>query len=223
MTCVVRGGRKIMKNKIVIKGIIIGIILLLVGATVIPASTNKNQNRTKDNTFAVKTVNDQIDNLIGGVIVTFDYAAKDSSVKFEWWKTIDRNFTYPIINGNVSVNYTIKLQAYAVGVYFIPRLLNMLSTLSYDVNTSRGSNWIKWKVVPFTLTTPGIEINLHVETTTPFPTPPSDPGKNTTMMWAYTAVSVFTFPPVRAGEETRPYLIHPSHKQINFTTSFYEI
>ncbi len=202
--------------------LIIGILLLLIGTTIAPASNYTNKN-TIDQKSKIKTLDRRIYNLIGGVIVTFDYLMKDNSVKFQWWTTNNTNLSYPIINNNVSVNYTIKLQAYAIGVYFIPRLVKLLSTLYYDVNTSRGSSWTSWKIVRFTNTTPGIEEYVYVETTTPFPTPPSDPGTNSTKMWIYSNIWAITIPPDRGEEENRPFFIHTKGRSMNFTATFYEI
>lgn len=210
-----------MRN-ILLNSIIIGIIFLLVGTTVIPANMSKITTTTSDDSLLRETAHDHIYNLIGGVNITFDYALKDTCVKIEWWKTPDRNCSYPIVNGNVSVNYTLKLQTYAVGVFALPRLASLFSTLFYDINTSRGSNGTSWNIVRYTDTIPGKEIYVTVETTHPFPTPPSDPGTNTTLMHIFSIASAFTIIPLRGYNEDRPYFIHQSYKNINITTSFYE-
>jgi len=208
-----------MKNELIRKGLVFGMVLLFVGTSVVSATIYTNQSKAKDNNNTVKIAEDTIYNLIGGVNVTFDFPLVKGAVKWEWWKVNDRNFTYPITNGTVDVNYTIKLQAYSIGVFIIPRLVGLISTLFYPNEISRGSNW-KFCFIKFTDVFPGKVFNIYVHCKNRMPTPPPDQNSTKTRMWAFNQLSIFVFPPVYGPDDSLRHSIFFDANGTDFWANF---
>jgi len=210
-----------MKKNWIEKAVIIGIVLLFVGTSVVPASTNTNQSKAKDKDYAATITEEPTYNIIGGCNMTFDFPGKNTSVKCVWWLVNDRNFTYPIVNGNVSVNYTIVFQTYSVGIYLIPRLTWLTSSMYYPIDIMRGWNWTTVIIVPFWKVYPGYKIFLNVKTTNPLPTPPPDQGKDYTTFWVWNDAEAFTIWPVHGyGEPARTNMWHYYWRLMDFYARF---
>jgi len=195
-----------MKNKLIIKGLVFGIIVLFIGTSASATSINLNQNKAKDKDYTAPTTNAPIYNLIGGVNITFGTPGQPHAVSITWWKVTDRNFIYPILPGNtICVNYTLRIRANSTGFFFIPRLVKVTTLCLPD----KGNGSVS-AIIPFWRHSPGFDRNITV-TCIPVSIlywPPHIPMSFGT----FDEVSAFTFPPVKGDGESSPKVIH-----INFT------
>ena len=113
-----------MINKYLKKGIVLGIILLFLGASTVSGTNFDIKNNSKNEIIT------QNYNLVGSV-TTECYI---DHVEVIWDIEEDRNFTYPIINGKVKLNYTFCWNAYSNDKfpYLFPWLVINIMELVYD-------------------------------------------------------------------------------------------
>jgi len=157
-----------MKNKIISKGLVIGIIVLFVGANIVPANTNTKHITVNNKNYTAEISDDTIYNLIGGVNISFGFS---NDIRIEWWRVEDRNFTYPVEDGMVKINYTIRLQTKSNGFFILPRFAGLKSFLYFDGDVVLGGIGT-WKKVKWTQFRPFIE-DLYVES---YPIPVLEDG-----------------------------------------------
>ena len=120
------------------KGLVFAIIVLFVGASVFPSiSGNINNSNAKDKDLTAKITGDANNNLIGGINISC--VSRDKGIfKFDWWVAEDRNFTYPVTNGKVKVDYTFLLQTWSDGTFFfLPRVIFVIINI-YDGEKKLG-------------------------------------------------------------------------------------
>jgi hypothetical protein len=138
-----------MKNKFIGKVIVFGIVILFIEMSIIPVNANTEQNKANNENPIVKTADHTVYNLIGVVNISFHSPWKKPPVKppmkIEWRWEPDRNFTYPIHNGTVKVNYTLKVQISSDGLFFIPRLVMVITQL-FLADIELGDAWFMTKV-----------------------------------------------------------------------------
>ena len=167
-------GRKKMKDKLLRKGIVLGIIVLFVGTNIVPANVNTKNIIANDKNYTAEISDDTIHyNLIGGVNISFDNFWEKESIKIEYWFIPHpyRNFTYPVENGMVKINYTLLFQTWSDG-FFLMRGLAWFQNILYDFidghDKAIGQN-TTWRRVKWTDFTPYQEY-LYVESY-PIPVP----------------------------------------------------
>jgi hypothetical protein len=109
------------------KGLILGIIFLLFGASISVSAiqTNIKNNLKKENNNIIdkKVITEKKQSyIIGGINITLP-AGTDNVPEIEWWKAEDRNFTYKIENGMVKVYCYLELRIKVDYFFFIPWLV----------------------------------------------------------------------------------------------------
>ena len=204
-----------MKNKIILKGLVLGIILLLTGTTIIPAHINTKQIKPRNMNSTITGTDEPIYNLIGGCNITYDFRGLPTAVKITWWVVPDRNFTYPIINGNVMINYSLKFQSYSNGFYLIPRL-SLLSSFAYAYYPDERKIGFDgaYIVVPFTKNFNDSGTVRYVVVESPPIQPPNITGSE---IQTWNVATGITLPPVTIGETKRIWL---DDKRIDFWANF---
>jgi len=130
-----------MKCRILKTGIVFGIVILFVGASVFPSiSGNINNINAKDKDSTAKITDDM--HLIGGIDIRC-VESVGGGFNFDWWVAEDRNFTYHVCNGKVKVDYTFLLQTWSdAKFFFLPRLVFCVINI-YDGEKKLGekSQW----------------------------------------------------------------------------------
>jgi hypothetical protein len=193
-----------MKNELIRKGLIFGMVLLFVGTSVVSAKINTNQNKAVDKDYTTSTTERTYYNLIGGVNITYDFRGTPTVVKIEWWRAKDRNFTYPVKDGNVKINYTIELQSYSNGFFFVPRLSSLL-TLAYAYYPEEkqiGADF-DFIIVPFwkSYGSPRSVKYIFVESG-PIPPPPPEPNSTKSIIKTWDVAMAIIIPAVTLGNRT---------------------
>ena len=150
-----------MENKIISKGLVIGIIVLFLGTNIVPAAINTKNIIMNNKNYTTEISDDTVYNLIGGVNISFNFIFMKPIIIIEWWRVEDRNFTYPVEDGMVKINYTIRLQTKSNGFFTLPRFAGLQSFLYYDGDVALGGKGT-WKKVKWTQFQPVIE-DLYVE------------------------------------------------------------
>jgi len=210
------------KINLIRKGLVLGVIILFIGTSIVPANLNTNQNKAvnKDNTTS--TTEEKYYNLIGGVNITYGYRGLPNVIKIEWWKNPDRNFTYPIINGKVSLNYTIEFQTYSNGIYFPPRLSGLVTAgyiyYPYPYNETQFGTGVVGRIVPFWRAKgfPKTVTFVSVQGYPNLPPPYDLDNKSTIDTW--NIAGAILMPRVIINNETRA--LWPNGKEIHFWANF---
>jgi len=208
-----------MKNELIRKGLVFGMVLLFVGTSVVSATIFPNQSKARDNNQTVKIAESTVYNLIGGVNISFDFHGTRPAVNFTWWINPDRNFTYPITNGKVNVNYTFEVQFYSIGVFFIPRFAGLISTLYYPENIMLGEG-VAVDMVPFWQTKGDYDKFMYVECDNPIPTPPPDVNKTNTKFFTWNQAGALTITAEYGQNSYVKKFFHHSEREINFWATF---
>jgi hypothetical protein len=109
-----------MKKSWIKKASVLGMIMLFVSAGLASAINVDIKNPTIENKKYITEIAErqtyQGQNIIGELNILLTKEAPE----FEWWVAEDRNFTYPIINGNVKVNYTFVLKIKPGDIFLAP-------------------------------------------------------------------------------------------------------
>ncbi|KYK23720.1 hypothetical protein AYK21_02250 [Thermoplasmatales archaeon SG8-52-2] len=97
-----KAGNKI-KSDIVKKGLVIGILLVFISISCIPTNANVVENNSNhiDNDF----INSDYTNYLGKI--SFNLGRFSSEIGFEHPEITD--YTFPVINGNYTLNFTVEL------------------------------------------------------------------------------------------------------------------
>jgi len=92
-----------MRNDIVIKGLVIGILLLFIGLSSI--STNANVIKNNSNPIDNELNNSDYTNFLGTIYINLERFSTD--IGFEHPEITD--YTYPIVKGNYTLDFTVEL------------------------------------------------------------------------------------------------------------------
>ena len=208
------GEKRKMKNKLIIKGLVFGIIVLFIGTSVVAASINSNQNNAKDKDYTAHTASAPIYNLIGGVNITFGTPFRPHAVNFTWWKVTDRNFTFPITGNFINdVNYTFRIKANSTGFFILPRLVQVQTLCVYPSGSGSESG-----LIFFWTRSPGFVKDITVRCANPGIIPPLWPKHTLPFETISNAIAITFFPIVGDGESS-PNIIHKSPASIPFVYS----
>lgn len=138
-----------MKNKLFRKGLVFGIILLFIGISVIPSNANVVK---KSNDPTVDQLNgDDYTNYLGTIYFNFSRF----SVEVGFKTPEDTNYTFPVINGKYTLNFTIELKAQSEQKLLLPRGALTYAKISADntpIWAAFGINVIRGEFVgPWTI------------------------------------------------------------------------
>jgi hypothetical protein len=109
-----KGGKK-MRNDIVKKGLVIGILLLFIGISSIP--TNANVVKNNSNHIDSKLNNSDYTNYLGTIYFNFSRFSVD--IGFTHPEVTD--YIFPVVNGNYTLNFTVELNTKFEQIMLFPR------------------------------------------------------------------------------------------------------
>ena len=92
-----------MRNDLLKKGLIFGIILLFIGTNVIP--TNANSVKKLNEPLEDKLISDEYSNYLGTIY--FNFSRFSVNIGFKHPK--DTEYIFPVVSGNYTLNFTVEL------------------------------------------------------------------------------------------------------------------
>ncbi len=138
-----------MKNNLLKKGLIFGIIILLIGTNVFPANTI-NEIKSNDS-MQYKFINDDYTNYLGTIYFNFSRFSVD--VGFKHPKNTD--YIFPVKSGNYTLNFTVELNITSQQQLFLARGALTYAKISTDdlpiwmavgINAIRGEMIKAWTI-----------------------------------------------------------------------------
>jgi len=138
-----------MKNDLVKKGLVLGIILLFVGLSVIPSNANVVKNSS--NSTVGRVNGDDYTNYLGTIYFNFSRF----SVNIGFKHPEDTNYTFPVVDGNYTLSFTVELNTTSEQKLLLPRGAFTYAKISTDdtpIWAAFGINVIRGEFVgPWTI------------------------------------------------------------------------
>lgn len=173
-----------MRNNILKKGLVLEIILLFLGAGAVSAANFTITNNEIKNKNNIKETTLEKINYIGNVTIEYRWVRPI----FHWNIVEDRNFTYPIEDGKVKVNYSFEFDGYSSSLYILPWTTFYLFTLWYKDDLQKVK--LKWTVTPCGHITPHLKY-IVMETE---PIPPPAANESSYKAWIIPLTHKFLIP-----------------------------
>jgi len=143
-----KGGNK-MRNDIVKKGLVIGILLLFIGISSIP--TNANVVKNNSNHIDNELNNSDYTNYLGTIY--FNLARFSTDIGFEHPQVSD--YTFPVVDGNYTLDFTVELNITSEQKLLLSRGVFTSAKIStddspiwmaYGINFVRGEHVGAWTI-----------------------------------------------------------------------------
>ncbi len=115
-----------MKNDLVKKGLVLGIILLFVGLSVIPSNANVVKNSS--NSTVGRVNGEDYTNYLGTIY--FNFSRFSVNVGFEHPE--DTDYTFLVVDGNYTLNFTVELNITSEQKLLLPRGAFTYAKISTD-------------------------------------------------------------------------------------------
>jgi hypothetical protein len=141
-------GKK-MRNDIVKKGLVIGIILLFIGISSMP--TNANVVKKNSNNIDSELNNSDYTNFLGTIYFNFSRFSVD--IGFQQPEVTD--YIFPVIDGNYTLNFTVELNTKFEELMLLPRGVFTYAEIktnekpiwsAFGINVIRGDNVGPWTI-----------------------------------------------------------------------------
>jgi len=138
-----------MKNNLVKKGLVLGIIFLFVGLSVIPSNANVVKNSS--NSTVGRVNGDDYTNYLGTIYFNFSRF----SVDIGFTHPEETDYIFPVINGNYTLNFTVELNTIFEQILLLPRGAITYAKISTDdtpiwaafgINVIRGEFVGAWTI-----------------------------------------------------------------------------
>ena len=138
-----------MKNDLLKKGLVFGIILLFIGLSVI--SSNANVVKKRSDPIVSEVCIDDYTNYLGTIHFNFSRFSLDIGFK----RPEDTNYTFPVVDGNYTLNFTVELNTISEKKLLLPRGAFTYAKISADdtpIWAAFGINAIRGEFVgPWTI------------------------------------------------------------------------
>ena len=142
-------GVKKMRNDIVKKLLVFGLILLFIGLSVIPSNANVVK-KSGDSIVSEVSIDDYT-NYLGAIYFNFSRFSVDIGFKHPE----DTNYTFPVVDGNYTLNFTVELHTTSEQKLLLPRGAFTYAKISTDntpiwaafgINSIRGEFVGPWTI-----------------------------------------------------------------------------
>ena len=133
-----------MKKKMFRNGLVIGIIILFVMMSVIPSNAHVVKNSSSSTVGQVNS--DDYTNYLGTIYFNFSRF----SVEVGFTVPEDRNYTFPVIDGKYTLNFTVEFMSKSNQILFFPRIAFSYAKICADdtpVWVAYGFNIVRGEVV----------------------------------------------------------------------------